>query len=83
MVAVNITAWRKTLSKYYHAPRYKHLTQIPHILGYLKNCECAGELLHDPYIDSWIADLKLLIKRAREEDQLALVSLHDALLEIK
>lgn len=80
---MNITAWRKTLSKYYHAPRYKHLKQLPHLLGYLKHCESVGELLSDPYMGEWVTELKILIRRAHEEDQLVLVSLHDTLSQMK
>lgn len=71
--------WRKILSKY-NRPHFK---QIPHLMGYLGKCQETGELLPDPYINEWVTELKLVIRRAHEEDQLALVSLHDTLMNIK
>lgn len=79
LIECHIRAWRQILAHYRRQPRFKHLKQITHLLGYLKHCEQVGELLYDSYAQEWRNDLRLLIRRAREEDQLALVSLYDAL----
>jgi len=78
----DIRAWRALISHYFRTKQYKYLKQLPHLLGYLKRCEAAGKLEYDPYANDWRKDLRLLILRAHEDHQLALVSLYEQLAKL-